>query len=122
MLNHDLSFKPKVMFLTKQLDMSPTGGRELLCKLNHDALQDIYGERFVLFELSRGPLQGIRSVLSAFKGYIDGLDESTIASALQIIQRESVGKVFVDGSNLGGFVKEVKAIALHTSFFPHKNQ
>ena len=109
MLNHDLSFKPKVMLLTKQLDMSPGGGRELLCKLNHDALREIYGERLVLIELPRRPLQGIRSVLSAFKGHIDGLDESTIVSALQIIQRESVGKVFVDGSNLGGFVKAVKA-------------
>ena len=55
MLNYDLSFKLKVMLLTKQLDMSPAGGRELLCKLSHDALQDIYGERFVLFELPRCP-------------------------------------------------------------------
>jgi len=109
MLNYDSSVKPKVLLLTKQLDMSPTGGRELLCKLNHDALQDIYGERLVLFELPRRPLQGIRSVLSAFKGHIDGLDESTIDRVLQIIQRENVGKVFVDGSNLGGFVKVVKA-------------
>ena len=109
MLNYDLSFKQKVLLLTKQLDMSPTGGRELLCKLNHDALKEIYGERFVLFELPRRPLRGIKSVLRTFKGHIDGIDESTIASALQIIQRENVGKVFVDGSNLGGFVKAVKA-------------
>jgi glycosyltransferase involved in cell wall biosynthesis len=99
----------KVMLLTKQLEISPKGGRELLCKLNHDALKEIYGERLVLFELPRRPLQGIRSVLSAFKGNIDGLDESTIAAALQIIQRDNVGKVFVDGSNLGGFVNAVKA-------------
>jgi len=109
MLNYDRSVKPKVLLLTKQLDMSPTGGRELLCKLNFDALSKIYGERLVLFELPRRPLQGIRSVLSAFKGHIDGLDESTIDRVLQIIQRENVGKVFVDGSNLGGFVKVVKA-------------
>ena len=99
----------KLMLLTNKLYDSPSGGRELLCKLNHDALQEIYGERFVLFELPRRPLQGIRSVLSAFKGHIDGLDESTIASAIQIIQRENVGKVFVDGSNLGGSVKAIKA-------------
>lgn len=98
----------KVMLLTNKLHDSPTGGRELLCKLNHDALLDIYGERFVLFELPRRPLQGIRSVLSAFKGHIDGLDKSTIESALQVIQRENVGKVFVDGSNLGALVKAVK--------------
>lgn len=105
----DISIKMKVLLLTKQLYMSPTGGRELLCKLNHDVLKEIYGERLVLFELARRPLQGMLSYLSAFKGHIDGLDESTIASALQIIQRENVGKVFVDGSNLGAFVKVVKA-------------
>jgi len=98
----------KVMLLTRQLDMSPTGGRELLCKLNFDALSKIYGERLVLFELPRRPLQGINSALSAFKGHIDGLDNTTIYSALQVIQSECVGKVFVDGSNLGGFVKAVK--------------
>ena len=99
----------RLLLITNKLHDSPAGGRELLCKLNHDALQEIYGERFVLFELPRRPLQGIRSVLSAFKGHIDGLDEGIIANALQIIRRENISKVFVDGSNLGGFVKAVKA-------------
>ena len=99
----------KLILLTKKLQDSPAGGRELLCKLNYDALRDIYGDRLVLFELPNRPLHGLRSVLNAFKGHIDGLDESTLANALQIVQRENIGKVFVDGSNLGGFVKAVKA-------------
>ena len=57
----------KVLLLTNKLHDSPAGGRELLCKLNHDALQEIYGERFVLFELPRRPLQGIR-VLKLLRG------------------------------------------------------
>lgn len=109
MLNYDVSFNPKVMLLTKQLDAFPTGGRELLCKLNHDALEEIYGDRLLVFELRSCPLQGLRSVLSAFKGHIDGLDESTIASALKVIQRENISKVFIDGSNLGAFAKAIKA-------------
>lgn len=108
MPNNSISCQSQVMLVTNQLDQTPSGGRELLCKLNHDALQDIYGKRLVLFELPRRPLKGIRSALSAFKGHIDGLDESTIARALQIILRENVGQVFVDGSNLGGFVKAIK--------------
>ena len=110
MLNYNISSKPKVLLFTKQLDMSPTGGRELLCKLNHDALREIYGEQLFLYELPRRPLQGTTSILKAFKGHIDGLDESAIAIALQIIQRENISKVFVDGSNLGDFVKVVKAM------------
>ena len=109
MLNFKISSKPKVLLFTKQLDMSPTGGRELLCKLNHDVLREIYGEQLLLYELPRRPLQGTRSIFKAFKGHIDGLDESTIAIAMQIIQRKNIDKVFVDGSNLGDFVKAVKA-------------
>ena len=109
MLNYDVSFNPKVMLLTKELDAFPAGGRELLCKLNHDALEEIYGERLVVFELRSCPLQGLRSVLSAFKGHIDGLDEGTIATALKVIQSENITKVFIDGSNLGAFARAIKA-------------
>jgi glycosyltransferase involved in cell wall biosynthesis len=96
------------MLLTMQLDILPTGGREMLCKLNHDALKEIYGDRLVLLELPRRPLRGISSAINAFKGYIDGLDKLTIESALRVIQLENVGMVFVDGSNLGGFTKLLK--------------
>ena len=98
----------KVMLLTIKLHASPSGGRELLCKLNHDAMREMYGDRLVLFELPRQRLQGIKSILNAFRGHIDGLDEGTIREALQTIQSNDVAKVFVDGSNLGAFVKRLK--------------
>ena len=98
----------KVMLLTNALDLSPSGGRELLCKLNHDALREIYGDRLVLFELPRQRLKGIKFILNAFRGYIDGLDEETITKALLSIQANDVAKVFVDGSNLGAFAKRLK--------------
>lgn len=96
------------MLLTSQLQASPMGGRELLCKLNHDALRDIYGERLVLLELPRGRLRGLRSLINAFRGHIDGLNDSLMTKALEAIQTENVGKIFVDGSNLGGIVKVIK--------------
>jgi len=46
--------------------------------------------------------------MGAFNGHIDGLTRPLIQNALQRIQRELVGKVFIDGSNLGEFVKAVK--------------
>ena len=81
------------------------GERDRLCKLNHNALKEIYGERLVLFELSRNRLKGLRSVLNAFRGHFDGLNTAVINRALQMIQTENVGKVFIDGSSLGGLVK-----------------
>ena len=98
----------KVMLLTNKLHASPSGGRELLCKLNHDALKEIYGDRLVLFELPRQRLQGIKSILNAFRGHIDGLDEETISKALLTIQSNDIAKVFVDGSNLGAFAERLK--------------
>lgn len=102
-----------VMLLTNQLQASPSGGRELLSKLNHDALKEIYGEHLVLVELPRSRLKGLKSVTSAFRGHIDGLSDVVFARALQTIQVENVSKVFVDGSNLGGFVKVVKQSLPH---------
>jgi glycosyltransferase involved in cell wall biosynthesis len=96
------------MLLTNRLHTSSPGGRELLCKLNHDALKDIYGDRLVVLELPRSRLKGLQSLISAFKGHIDGLNDAVILKALQTIQTEKIGKVFVDGSNLGGIVKVVK--------------
>jgi len=97
-----------VMLVTNRICVPPSGGRELLCKLNHDVLKDIYGERLTLFELSRRPLRGVYSVINAFRGRIDGLNETFIAKALKTIETENVGKVFVDGSNFGGLVKVIK--------------
>ncbi|MDO8334788.1 MAG: glycosyltransferase family 4 protein [Nitrosomonas sp.] len=107
MINHNL-LKPAVMIVTNYLQASPAGGRELLCKLNHDVLKDIYGDRLVLFELPRGRLQGWKAIFNAFRGHIDGLNEVILNNALQTIQEENITKVFVDGSNLGAFVKAAK--------------
>lgn len=98
----------KVMLVTNQLQDFPAGGRELLCKLNHDALKEIYGERLVLFELPQRRLQGLKSAINAFRGHIDGLNIAVIAEALRKIQTENVGQIFIDGSNFGEFVKVIK--------------
>ncbi len=108
MPNYDRSFKPKVLLLTKKIDRCHTSGRELLCKLNHDALREIFGEQLVVFELPRRNLHGMKTILKAFKGHIDGLDEETMVRAQQTIQSKKVGRVFVDGSNLGAFAKFLK--------------
>lgn len=108
MLSNKINDKAKLLLLTKHLHTVPTGGRELLCKLNHDVLKEIYGQQLVLFELPNLPLRGVWAILRAFNGFIDGLDEKKIDFIIQMIQREKVGKVFVDGSNFGAFVKILK--------------
>jgi len=108
MINDEPFLKPKVLLFTKQLDIDPTGGRELLCKLHHEVLKEIYGEQLVLFELPRRTMRGMSSILGAFKGHIDGLEETIIVKALQVIHCEKIVRVFVDGSNLGAFARRLK--------------
>lgn len=97
-----------VLLLTNRLETTPAGGRELLCKLNRDALREIYGERFTVFELVQKSVRGIASIFGAFRGHIDGLTSETITRVLQEIRKNKVTKVFVDGSNFGELVKAAK--------------
>lgn len=97
-----------IMLLTNQLEMSPTGGREMLCKLNRDILLRLYGQHLNVFELTKQPILGIMSVINAFSGFIDGVSKETIDSALQVIRTKNVSKIFVDGSNFGELVDKIK--------------
>ena len=86
----------------------PTGGRELLCKLNYDVLLSLYGDQLVLCELHDDGLRGLKGALNAFRGHIDGLNALSIEAALKKIREANIPQVFVDGSNLGGFVAVLK--------------
>lgn len=97
-----------VMLVTNTLHDKPDGGRELLCKLNHDTLQSLYGERLSLFELPRVPVRNVHQMANAFRGHIDGVDQASLSAALKVINSSGIDTVFMDGSNLGEFVRTVK--------------
>lgn len=79
----------------------------MLCKLNHDVLAELYGDRLAVVELGRKPVRGWAAAAKAFLGYIDGLDEEACELVLQAIEAKRVGRVFVDGSNFGQLVRVV---------------
>lgn len=97
-----------LLLLTNKLQKNPLGGREMLCKLNHDLLADIYGDRLVILELTKRPIDKLNLIIDSFKGHIDGINSETIASAFQHINSKNINKIFVDGSNFGEIVKQVK--------------
>ena len=97
-----------VMLVTKRLSSSPTGGREMLCKLNRDCLKDIFGDRLISFEIDPRPVDHFGAVLQAFGGHIDGITGNVIANGLRQIRARNVRKVFVDGSNLGHLTFAIK--------------
>jgi glycosyltransferase involved in cell wall biosynthesis len=99
----------KILLFTNSIEESPAGGRELLSKLNYDILLDIFGENLILCEIPKAKLRGWKSILFAFNGHIDGLNESLLKHALAIVQTDDIRRIFVDGSGFGTFVKAAKS-------------
>lgn len=98
----------RIGLVTNVLNAAPTGGRELLCRVNYNALYSLYGDSLVVFELRKNELRNRRRLMNVFRGYIDGLDNHKISEMLQAIHDRKITKVFVDGSNLGVFVENLK--------------
>lgn len=97
-----------VMLITSQLDNSPAGGREMLSKLNHDLLNDIFEDCLTVFEIDKKPIRDIKAISEAFKGHIDGVNVDISNQIFLLIQSKKIQKVFVDGSNFGEIVRLVK--------------
>ena len=103
----------RVMLVTKRLDASPLGGRQMLCQVNHDILSAVFGSNLLVYELPAALPFKSRFFLSYLNGYIDGLNDQVINDAISIVKRENISMVFVDGSNLGAFVYALKRCLKH---------
>jgi glycosyltransferase involved in cell wall biosynthesis len=100
--------KSGLILITNKLENDGVGGREQLCKLNYDLLRSLYGSQLSLMEIEKKSGIGWVKGLSAFKGYIDGLDKATIKLIFSKIKDTSATKVFIDGSNLGEVARVIK--------------
>ena len=113
--------KAAVLLLITKLQVSPTGGREMLGKINHNALANIYGDQLIVLEVAKQSTHGaIASAKALSHGYIDGVNAEIIENLLHIIAINNISKVFVDGSNFGEMVRQVKLryslVQIHTFF------
>ncbi len=98
----------RFLLVTNRLEATPLGGRESLCRMNHDALRTILGARLYVYELPRQKLAGLGALFGAFRGWIDGLDADAAREILEIIEAQSIAEVFIDGSNLGTLAASIK--------------
>lgn len=96
------------MLITNKIEKVQSGGRELLSKLNHDILKNLFGPKLIVIELVRDRIQGIKSVVNAFMGHIDGINSISIQLIFSVIFSRNIEVIFVDGSNLGAVVKLVR--------------
>lgn len=97
-----------VLLITPPLESTSVGGRELLSRVNHDALAEIYGAKFMLLELPNRPMRGPRALFWALRGHIDGLDEAVIQQVIATVSDGKNWDVFLDGSNLGTVARRVR--------------
>lgn len=97
-----------VMLVTNYLQRSPSGGRELLCKLNFTVLKELYGDSLVTFHVPKRSQGNFHSLINMLKGYIDGLNAGNVNEAKSEIKKYRVQTVFIDGSNLGELAKAIK--------------
>jgi glycosyltransferase involved in cell wall biosynthesis len=98
----------RVLLVTNELSHNPKGGRELLCKLNHDLLKSSYGDNLFVMELTHHQVNSLLQVINAFRGHIDGLDSNCIKTALRVLRENEISRLFIDGSNLGGLANVIK--------------
>lgn len=100
--------KKRVVYVTPGLQMQPKGGREMLTKLHHDALQAMYGENLIVVTLTRPATRGWRAVLGTLLGHIDGIGPETLRSVVSTARNANVSAVFLDGSNLGALAAALR--------------
>ena len=98
----------KVVLVTSMSAAATLGGRGLLCKLNRDVLEEIFGEYLAALELVPKPAGGARYIGRAFLGQIDGIGRASLAQLFALIESSPTRQVFIDGSNLGEVARAVK--------------
>lgn len=102
-----------LLLITNRIEATPRGGRELLCKLNRDALSSLLGSRLAVFELDKRPVRSPREIVDAMRGYLDGVDARQIAQIISLVDGSEIVQLFIDGSNLGAVARAVKQTRPH---------
>jgi glycosyltransferase involved in cell wall biosynthesis len=89
------SRRKRLLLLTTDDPARPGGGREMLSRLLHDLLAQLFEQVDTRrFTGSSRPIDGLR-------GCLHGLDQSGQAALVQAVRSGGYDQVFIDGSNLG---------------------
>lgn len=84
-------------------------GRELLAKINGNALQEIFGNNVVDFQMDLPQkTRSLKSILMALRGWIDGADPVVALRLGDIILENDASLVYIEGSNYGRLARAIK--------------
>ncbi len=107
----------RVLLVTRLDEDAPGGGRELLYRLNQRCLMHLFDEGFHCCRLGASTMRLAGNVFGSLRGYIDGATPSAVARVAEIVEREGIDKLFVDGSNLGRIAAGLKRRAPHVKVY-----
>jgi glycosyltransferase involved in cell wall biosynthesis len=98
----------KLMFITPRISAPPEGGRALLSHLHRKCLEALLGDRLIVHPLDRNVIAGARASVQALRGFIDGVTPEAEQAVIAHIAAADVGRVFLNGSNLGRIARALK--------------
>jgi glycosyltransferase involved in cell wall biosynthesis len=98
----------KLMLITPRISAPPEGGRALLSHLHRKCLEALLGDQLVVHALDRNPIAGGHAIFQALRGFIDGVTPEAEQAVIARIAAADVGRVFLNGSNLGRIACAVK--------------
>ena len=128
-MNQNNNIKNKILYISNDLNKNPVGGRKNLTNLNQKILKDIFKKNFFSFELQKKKISSLKNILLALSGNIDGITKKKIKIIKNLIKKNDIKYLFVDGSNLGKISrklsnKNIKIITfchnVETNFFLEK--
>ncbi len=110
----------KLLLITNKIESKPRGGRQMLQRINYLILKEIFHNNLRVVELNREK-KNLISYFSSLVGNIDGINSKKIKEINNLIEKEKINRVFIDGSNLGLVAKKIKKInpKLKVSTFFH---
>jgi hypothetical protein len=114
-----MNLNKKIILITNKLDKNSIGGREMLSKLNHITLKQIFKKNFFLYEIKKKKINKFLDKIHAIGGNIDGINNLEIKKINHYIEANKISYAFINGSNLGKIANKIKSENLKIITFCH---
>tara|TARA_B100000989_G_scaffold59489_3_gene40654 strand:- start:998 stop:2083 length:1086 start_codon:yes stop_codon:yes gene_type:complete len=100
-----------ILLITKELIEDPKGGREQLNKNIFRAIScvcDKNNYEFTSYQMRTKKLSFFKKISNFFQGHIDGITPKKLLEIKNIIEKDNISLVVIDGSNYGLISKFIK--------------
>jgi len=95
----------KVLLINNLFINKFKGGREKLTKLNQKVLLNLFNKELTILSIKDNKNT---SIFKKIFGFIDGVNNYNIKTSFELIYKNKIDLVFIDGSNLGLIAKKIK--------------